>query len=133
MLRPSQRWFRWLIVAEAAAFALSMAVIWLDEWLDMPHLLLGDPVSPARFHEAAVESACIGVSGIVAVGASLALMRRLRQSENYVAMCAWCRKVRVDDRWMPFEDFLLHQNDLRTSHSICEQCAADVKKPQASR
>jgi hypothetical protein len=132
MPRPSERLLRGLVVAEAVAFALSTALIWLDEWLDLPHLLFGDSASPARFHEAGVESACIAVGGTLAVLATLALLRRLHQLETYVAMCAWCRKVRVDGRWMPFEEFLLRQSDLRTSHGICEQCADGLKKPRAS-
>jgi hypothetical protein len=108
-----------------------MAVIWLDEWLDLPHRLFGEPASPARFSEAGVESGCIAVAGALAVLATVALLRRVRRLETYVAMCAWCRQVRVDGRWMPFEEFLLLKEDLRTSHGICESCAARVREPTA--
>ena len=133
MLRPSERLLRGLLAAEVTAFALCLAVVWLDEWLDVPHFLFGDPASPVRFREAGFESACIAVAGTLAVLATVALLRRLHQQETYIPMCAWCRKVRVDNRWMPFEEFLLQQNDLRTTHGICEGCAAGVKKPRASR
>lgn len=133
MLRPGQRLLRGLVIAEAIAFGSCVAVIWLDEWLDLPHLLLGEPASPARFVEAGVESGCIAVAGTLAVLATVALLRRLRRLETYVAMCAWCREVRVNGRWMPFEEFLLLQGDLRTTHGICERCAAGLKKPDSSR
>jgi hypothetical protein len=133
MVRPGERLLRGLVVAEAIAFALCMAVIWLDEWLDLPRLLFGEPASPARFIEAGVESGCIAVAGSLAVFATVVLLRRLRRLETYVAMCAWCRQVRVDDRWMPFEEFLLLKEDLGTTHGICEQCAARVGTPAASR
>ena len=131
MLRPGERLLRGLIIAEAIAFGLSVAVVWLDEWLDLPRLFLGDPASPARFHEAAVESACIGLGGILAVVATVALLRRLRRLESYIAICAWCREVRVDGRWMKFEEFLLLQADLRTTHGICERCAERLKESGA--
>jgi hypothetical protein len=41
--------------------------------------------------------------------------------------------VRVDGRWMPFEEFLLVQADLRTTHGICEECAARLESPGGSR
>ena len=133
MLRPGERLLRGLVIAEATAFSLCMAVIWLDEWLDLPHRLLGDPASPARFVEAGVESGCIAVAGTLAVIATVALLRRLSRLETYVAVCAWCREVRVDGRWMPFEEFLLLQGDLRTTHGICERCADRLKEPGAAR
>jgi voltage-gated potassium channel Kch len=131
MLRPGQRLLRGLIVAEAIAFGLSVAVIWLDEWLDLPRLFFGDPASPARFREAGVESAGIVVGGILAVSATVALFRRLRRLESYIAICAWCREVHVDGRWMKFEEFLLLQADLRATHGICEECAEKLKRSGA--
>lgn len=133
MLRPGERVLRWLIAAEVTAFGSCVAVIWLDEWLDLPRILFGDRASPARFHEAGVESACIVVAGTLAVVATVALLRRLHRLESYIAICAWCRQVRVDGRWMPFEEYLLLQNDLRATHGICERCAAGLKQPGASR
>jgi len=129
MLRPAERLLRRLVIAEVVAFTLCVAVIWLDEWLDLPHVLFGDPVMPAQFHEAIVESGCIAAAGVLAVLATAGALRRLRRMGSYIAVCAWCREVRVDGRWMPFEDFLLHQDDLRATHGICERCAAGLKDP----
>lgn len=122
---------RWLVAAEIIAFGSCVAVIWLDEWLDLPRVLFGDPASPARFREAGLESGCIAVAGLLAVIATVALLRSLRRLESYIAICAWCRQVRVDGRWMPLEEYLLLQADLRATHGICERCAAGLRKPGA--
>jgi len=55
----------WLPVAQM--FALLCILVWLDEILDLPHLLLGAPRTPINWREATGETALIAAAGVLAV------------------------------------------------------------------
>ncbi len=40
------------------------------------------------------------------VSATLWIFRRLRFLEDFIRICAWCRKVEVADQWVSFEDYM---------------------------
>jgi hypothetical protein len=48
-------------------------------------------------------------------------------------MCAWCRKIRIDGRWISIEDFLDKKIKIQTSHGICEVCHEKMVAKTASR
>ena len=49
--------FRYTLALEAAGFLLIIAIIWLDEILDLPRLLFDTPATPFRPGEGLLESA----------------------------------------------------------------------------
>ena len=53
--------------------------------------------------------------------------------EEFLRPCAWCRKLHLDNEWVPVEEFLQRKFDSRTSHGICPACKADLQKAQAVR
>ncbi len=55
----------WLPVAQT--FTLLCILVWLDEILDLPHLLLGAPRTPINWREAIGETALIATVGLLAV------------------------------------------------------------------
>jgi len=55
----------WLSVA--GMFVLLCIVVWLDEVLDFPHLLMGAPETPANWQEAIIEMSLILVIGIITI------------------------------------------------------------------
>jgi hypothetical protein len=69
-------------------FILVCILVWLDEILDLPHLLLGAPPTPINWHEALSETALIATVGLLAVSR---LMRdvttRVRAEES--ALRVW--------------------------------------------
>jgi len=55
----------WLYIA--GMFVLLCILEWLNEILDLPHLLLGAPRTPINWHEAAIEIALIAIVGLLVV------------------------------------------------------------------
>lgn len=51
----------------AIGFALLCIVVWLDEVLDFPHLLMGAPGTPINWQEAIIETSLILVIGILTI------------------------------------------------------------------
>ncbi len=115
----------WLVACEAAGFLLVFLLIWLDETVDLPYLLLGAPPTPLRLSEALLESICILVIGGSVVGSTLWLFKQIEKLESYIIICAWCRKVKVDERWITIEAYLQEKNNLQTTHGLCPTCAEE--------
>ncbi len=57
---------------------------------------------------------------------SLEHVRRL-QSELQV-VCAWTNRIRLDGKWVRFDEFLKSNLQLRVSHGISEEALAEVRK-----
>jgi hypothetical protein len=117
-----------LIAGEAGLFILVTIVLWLDEFVDLPHLLLGSPETPSRPEEYIIETISILVVAIVSITITMILLRRSRRIERFLRVCAWCRKVWVDDKWVNFEEYALKRHSLQSSHGICEECVDRLEK-----
>jgi hypothetical protein len=121
--------FRRTLLLEGAGFLLIVAIIWMDEIFDLPHLLFGAAPTPLRLGEGGLESTLTVAVGIVIVSITYRAFRRIEYLESLVVMCAWCRRVRAQEEWVTVEAFLERQHNARTTHGICEGCAAGIAMP----
>lgn len=111
-----------IVMAEILIFAAMMAVIWLDEFMDIPYRLFGAPPTPYRLAEYIIETASCAMVGVVIIIGTIMILRHIDRLEKYLRVCAWCRKVWVGDRWVPFEEYLLKEHMLQASHAMCPDC-----------
>jgi len=121
--------FRYTLALEAAGFLLIIAIIWLDEILDLPRLLLGAPATPLRLGEGLLESLLTLGVGTVVVSITYRAFRRIEYLQSLVVICAWCRRVRSGDEWLGVELFLEQQHNSHTTHGICDACASGILTP----
>lgn len=119
-----------MLALEAVGFLLIVAIIWMDELLDLPHLMFGAVRTPVNWAEGILESLLIIAVGTAVVVISYRALRRIEYLESLVVMCSWCRRVRSGEEWLSVEDFLERQHQSRTSHGICEACAQGVTVPR---
>jgi len=119
----------WMVIAgEAGLFFIVTIVLWLDEFVDLPYRFLGAPQTPYRPQEYIVEAVSVLIVAIVVIPTTLLILRRLRRVERFLRVCAWCRKVWVDDEWVNFEEYALKMHSLKSSHGICEECVTRLEK-----
>ncbi len=122
-----------LIAGEAGLFFIVTMVLWLDEVIDFPYLLLGAPPTPYRPQEYIIETVSVLLVAIIVMTITLILLRRSRRLERFLRVCAWCRKIWVDDEWVSFEEYVLRRHSLKSSHGICEECAAKLEKKRIGK
>ena len=120
------RVFRYTVALETAGFLLIIALIWLDELLDLPRLIFGAAPTPLRVGEGMMESVMTLAVGVAVVSITLRAFRRIEYLESLVVICAWCRRVRSGNEWLSVERFLERQHNAHTSHGICEGCAVSL-------
>ena len=120
---------RRMLLLEAVGFLCIVAIIWMDELFDLPHLVFGSARTPVRPVEGMLESILTIAVGVVIVAITYRAFRRIEYLESLIVMCAWCRRVRSSGEWVTIEEFLERQHQSRTSHGICESCADQVSIP----
>ena len=117
-----------ILTVEVLGFFAVLAIIWLDEFVDIPALYFGAPNTPPRPQEYWFESLAVFFLAVIVVWTTFWIFRRLRYLEQFVRVCAWCRKVLVNDQWVSFEEYMMTQYDLHSSHGICPFCAERLSK-----
>jgi hypothetical protein len=114
------------LVLEALAFVFVALLIWVNEYLDLPHLLFGAAATPWRPVEIAIESGFVCLLGAAVTAVSWLTFRRLAYLESLLILCASCQRVSEDGRWVRFEQFIASHDQMDTTHGVCPDCATGV-------
>ena len=113
-----------VMVYEFIAIASIIALIWLDEIIDIPHLVLGAESTPLNWRESLFESIIIALLGTVIINFTNKIFRKMKYLEGILPVCASCKKIRDDKgHWHQIESFIHDRSEAKFSHSICPECA----------
>ncbi len=107
---------------EAVGFVLLMLLLLADEIIDLPHVLLGAPRTPIRISELAIEVGAALVMGIAVILASWRVNQQIAYMESLILICGGCRRISVEGRWIPVEEYVERRIDRRTTHGACPAC-----------
>ncbi|PZR72188.1 MAG: hypothetical protein DLM73_13945 [Chthoniobacterales bacterium] len=110
---------------ECIGFFCIVLLSWLDELLRLPQRFLGG-VSKANWREAAIETAFILFVWLVVFVSTKKIIVRLHYLEGMVRMCAWCRKLDQDGKWVPFEEYIVRDMPAATARGMCPDCEAKL-------
>jgi hypothetical protein len=116
-----------IVAYEVAALAGIILFIWLDEVLDLPHVLFGAPATPLNWEESLFEGVCVGLFGALLIGTTRKLLKRLNYLEGILPVCASCKKIRDETgNWQVIESYIRDRSAAEFSHGICPECAAKL-------
>ncbi len=128
-LEQSHAYEKIILSIEVIGFLALLAVLWLDEYVDVPFRLLGALKTPLRPQEFWFEATSVLLVAIAVIWTTLWVFRRLRILESFIQVCAWCRKVNVaEEEWVTFEQYLKREHDVLSTHGICPTCRANASK-----
>jgi hypothetical protein len=125
-MRKQSRAVTETLVLEALAFVFVALLIWVNEYLDLPHLLLDAPSSPWRPLQVAIEAGFVLILGAAVTAVSWLTFHRLAYLESLLILCAGCQRVGDEGRWLPFEIFVQSRDRLETTHGVCQDCQATL-------
>jgi hypothetical protein len=112
-----------ILQLEIVAIAGIILASWANELYDLPSLLYGAPPSQPNIYECWMETAwALAVMFFVLV-ITRALLKQIRYLEGFLPVCSFCKKIRVDDHWVPIEAYLQEHADVKMTHSLCPPCA----------
>lgn len=127
-IKKSHTYEKVILAIEVVGFSILLAVQWIDEYLDVPFRYFGAKKTPLRPQEFWFEAFAVLLVAVAVIGATLWVFRRLRILEKFVQVCAWCRKVNVDEEWVSFEQYLKREHAVLSTHDICPSCRAGATK-----
>ena len=104
---------RRVIAFEATGFTMAAATCWITELFDPPFNLT----------QLAIETLAIAIVGILTIRWSFSTVQRVKYLEGFMVVCAACKSVKVDDKWVSIEHIMHEAPDLVISHGICPDCA----------
>ena len=108
---------------EVVGFLLVIMVLWMDEFFDLPHKLFGAPATPINFTESIFETIIVLVLAALVIFLTIALLKKI--VVGIFPVCSFCKKIRLDDRWIPIDSYIRDHSEADFSHSICPECAAE--------
>jgi hypothetical protein len=96
----------------------------LNEFVDLPHLLLGDPpIAPIqRRGEIILEIVFAIFICWLEIWFVQKLRRDIRILEGFLPICAHCKKIRELGQWEPVEQYIKSHSLADFTHSICPDC-----------
>ena len=113
-----------VIAYEIIGFVFIIVFIWLDELIDLPHLLLGAELTPFNWRESLIESIVVAVLGAAIVIHTKKMLQRMKYLEGILPICASCKKIRDDKgHWHQIESYIRDKSEAEFSHGICPVCA----------
>jgi hypothetical protein len=108
---------------ELTGFLAVIMIVWLDEFIDLPHKLFGAPATPINYIESSFETIIISALAILVIILIDSLLKRILT--GILPVCSFCKKIRVDDHWIPIDTYIRDRSEAEFSHGICPQCAAE--------
>jgi CheY-like chemotaxis protein len=61
------------------------------------------------------------------------VQNHVRQLEELLAVCSYCKDVRDEDRWIPIEGYVARHVGAKSSHGVCPKCWEGRVKPELQK
>jgi len=102
---------------------LVVIIIWINEILDLPHLLLNAPATPINWQECLIETFSIAIIyGLNAIFTNY-LFEKIKLLDGLLPICSVCKKIRISSsKWMPIEDYIHQNSEVHFSQKLCPEC-----------
>ena len=114
-----------ILWVEGVGFSLIIVIAWLSEILDVQHVFFSAP-SGINWARPVARTAVILLVWAAVHIATRRLLRRLYYLEDFLLMCAWCRRLGHENRWMNTEEFFGAALATPTTHGVCPDCAQRI-------
>lgn len=107
---------------QANGFLIIISHAGMDELISLPSRIFGG-VPHSNWRESALESVVALLVWIPLYFFTRRILERLYYLDDFVRVCAWCRKIGDGADWIPLEEYFSKGFDIKTSHGICPTCA----------
>lgn len=111
-----------ILIYQAIGFIFLIICCWIEELVDVNHILFNYAPQTGSIAEAIEETIIILIVAAVILTLNYRLLHRIRVLEGIVPTCSFCKKVRVSEKWQPIELYLRKNADVQLSHGFCPEC-----------
>lgn len=111
-----------IIAYEAIGFGIVIFIAWAVEIFDLPHFMFGFKATPINWPESIIETFFILLLGIFVIFETRRCLKKIKHLEGFMRVCAFCKRVRVGNEWVPIEQYIQEHSETEFSHGLCSQC-----------
>lgn len=113
---------------EALGFALIILLSWFNELADFPRYLIGGGPHIRDFRDSIVQTIVVMFIGLIVLRLTRQLLERLHYLEGMLRICAWCRKIGHNEKWVRIEDYFAEDFNIQTTHGMCPECLTKMEE-----
>ncbi len=119
-----------IIISEIAGFVSVILFVWLNEIIDLPHVMLGAPATPVNYAESVLESFAVLVVAALTISITNKLLKKIKHLEGFFRICCVCKKIYDSQKkeWIALEGYFDENSKLEFSHGLCDDCTKLYKK-----
>lgn len=114
-----------IILYELIGFGIIILLLWVDEIFDLPHVLFGTVATPINWSESILETAFMIVLCALVAIFSKRHIKQIKYLEGFLYVCSFCKKIRVNENWLPIEQYLIEHSEAEFSHGLCPKCTKE--------
>ncbi|MBN2382792.1 hypothetical protein JXQ70_07910 [bacterium] len=112
-----------IVIYEALLFVFAIAIIWLDEIIDMPGSIVKATPTPINWKEALFESVIIILFGTMIIRMTMKLFYQMKSLEGILPICGSCKRIKDDKgSWHHIEVYIRDRSEAEFSHGLCPEC-----------
>lgn len=113
---------RQVLSYQSFGFLAIIALCWLNSLLGLPALILDGDLGVSDFKSPVLQMLMVLAVWLLVSASTRRNLDRLKYLEEFLRVCAWCRRIDCNGEWMRMEKFLARGFDTPTTHGICEEC-----------
>jgi hypothetical protein len=126
-----------IVLYQNLGFLGIISLCYLDELLKLPSLIFSDHPFAFVYRRTTLEMLLVLAVWFLVSSSTRRLLKRVRQLEDFMRVCAWCRRIDCKGEWMRLEEFMQQGFDTPTTHGICPECLhtqqAAIEKAKQAR
>ena len=111
-----------LITVQILGFIALIALVWVDDIFDLPGLF-GTTIESVVFIQTIIVTLLSLALGAWLIVHTHRVLHRLQMLEGMLPVCAFCKKIRVDNKWVPIERYIQDHSAAEFTHTFCPECA----------
>jgi len=112
-----------VLLYESIGFGAIILLLWTNEVFDLPYVLFGAPATPINWVECVEETICVLLLAVVIMSLTRNNINKIKYLEGFLPVCSFCKRIRVNDRWIPIEVYISDHSEAVFSHGYCPECA----------
>ena len=128
---PPKQFVYWqkAILWQSLGFLIIIILTWCNALFDLGHYLFGFQLHDEDINQTTVASGVIVLLWIYSSYKVYLVVSRLSYLENFLHVCAWCRKIEHEDQWFSLEEHFSRRTGGHASHGICPECSTKFFPP----
>lgn len=112
----------------ALGFITIVMVLWADKLFGLWQHLGVSEENTETYLEVSAKSGVVILLWMFSAYKIYLIVSRLSYLESFLHVCAWCRKIEVEQKWFTIEQHFARQAGVKASHGICPECAKKLEE-----